>query len=251
MADPAKKDRFVNRSGGWLGALVRAPGTLSGFKGISLYPGQEIDLDEEEQAMTANAPRDPRANALANGNLALIAEGMDFKGRRPLRPDPNLAIADPNNPATWSEEQRSHVESERTRMEAERAKQLAEAGGEQVEPARQPAVGEYALFEEQATPTEQPPVVGGATIQGDVAVPSEGEPALTKPADDLLDLAGPPELTPPLQGQVEQPVPDGVIPQEAVSVVLGPADRVGHVPGAAPRPQPGSLPGIDRGTATP
>lgn len=236
--EPAKKDRFINRSGGWLGVLVRAPGTATGFKGVSLYPGQDVDLDEEEQSMTANAPRDPRGNALANGSLELIAEGMNFKGRRPLRPDPFIAVADPNNPATWSEDQRENVESERMKLEAER-QALADAmaaqveTGQEIEPGRQPAVGEFALFEEQGVPSLQPPVVPGSTIQGGIETPTEGEPAVIKASDDLDE-------------DLLEDVQEG-----AVSVVLGPADRVGHVPGSGPRKK-GRPPGsTNRVTATP
>lgn len=90
MPEQLQKDRFRNDSGGTLGVSVRRPGGL-GFKSIPILPGEVIDLDEEEQAETANAPKDPRNNILANGALTIIREGLDWKTRRPTRHDPNLA----------------------------------------------------------------------------------------------------------------------------------------------------------------
>lgn len=228
MAEPLLKDRFVNRSGGFLGAVVRAPGSQTGFKGVALYPGQEVDLDEEEQAATANAPRDPRANPLANGQLELVAEKMNFKGRRPLRPDSHLQTADPARPETWSEEQRSNASVPEISAEALAAQ--AETGMD-IDPGKQPAVGAYSPFEEQGTPEnalKQTAPIGGQAIDGSVMNPSGGEPAAEKSPDSLA----------------------GAIIEEGAEV-LGPADRVGHVPGAGSRTpqiaQPGELAGHDRG----
>lgn len=231
-----KKDRFVNRSGGFLGVVVRAPGAIRGFKGISLYPGQEIDLDEEEQAETANAPRDPRANPLVNGQLDCVAEGMDFKGRRPLRPDGAEQHADPTDPRTWSEEQKSHVERiPQQEADAERIRVQMETGMD-IDPSKQPAVGEYNPFEEFGDAgVEQAEPVGGKAVDGSVQRPDGGEPSPPTPPDSLT-----------AQEPAGQP---GVVTE-----ILSPADRVGHVPGAgtrAPQPVPGQLPGHDRGGPSP
>lgn len=224
--DPMTKDRFVNRSGGWLGVLIRATGSATGFKGISLYPEQEIDLDIEEQAMTANAPRDPRANPLANGMLKVIAENMDYKGRRPLRPDPQIATADPTRPDTWSPEQQSHVtipgavhvEPGDDETQRDAAQQEAGLG---VDPTKQPPVGHYQLFEEHATPDEQPPVVPGATIGGEVQEPDTGEKVLQTPPDSLEDAQAEPDagftpaerlvIQPPKPATAPRPVQSGAL----------------------------------------
>ncbi len=238
VLDAPKKDRFVNNSGGILGVVVRDPGGKGGFKGIPMYPGHTVDLDEEEQAMTANAPRDPRANPLANGQLKVIAEGMDFKGRRPLRPDPNIATADPTRPETWSTEQQQHMTVPETAEQMREMEQAQAETGIPVDPSQQPAVGEYDPFEEHGQPTSQPAVVPGAMIGGEVATPETGEPAVQKAPDELVTSAW----------DLSEPVPDETETSPRTdSVVLGPADRVGHAPSTAPKAKPGQLQGTNRG----
>lgn len=190
VLDAPKKDRFVNNSGGILGVVVRDPGGKGGFKGIPMYPGHTVDLDEEEQAMTANAPRDPRSNPLGNGQLGLVAEGLDFKGRRPLRPDPNIATADPANPATWS------------------AVQTGDETGAVVPPSTQPPVGAFDPFEETgAPPTPGPAPVGGAFIGGIEATPEVGEPV---------------EIVPGAPGVPESEIVEGgAITRDAPKVAVG------------------------------
>lgn len=84
MAPTTTKDKFVNKSAGYLGVIqLDARGERSS---IAIAPDQEVWLSEEEQALTANAPRDPANNPLANGDLKLEAEGVELKHHRPLRP---------------------------------------------------------------------------------------------------------------------------------------------------------------------
>lgn len=80
------KDKFLNRGEGYVGVV-----TLAGNgerQPIAVAPGDEVWLSEEEQALTANAPRDPADNVLGNGTLELVTEGVDIKHARPLRPTP-------------------------------------------------------------------------------------------------------------------------------------------------------------------
>lgn len=78
------KDKFLNKGEGYVGVV-----TLAGNgerQPIAVAPGDEVWLSEEEQALTANAPRDPADNVLSNGTLELVTEGVDIKHARPLRP---------------------------------------------------------------------------------------------------------------------------------------------------------------------
>lgn len=77
------KDQFRNDSGGVAGAIVLVNNQQTA---IAVQPGDTVWLSEEEQAMTANAPRRPSDNPLVNGTFTLMAEGKDIKHARPLRP---------------------------------------------------------------------------------------------------------------------------------------------------------------------
>lgn len=83
------KDQFRNDSGGVAGAIV-LDGT--GQKSIAVLPGDTVWLTEDEQALTANAPRREEDNPFINGTFSLIAEGKNIKHARPLRP---VTIEDP------------------------------------------------------------------------------------------------------------------------------------------------------------
>lgn len=78
------KDLFRNDSGGVAGAVTIDPrgGTVS----IAVHPGDSVWLTEEEQALTANAPRHAEDNPFINGTFVLVAEAQDIKHHRPLRP---------------------------------------------------------------------------------------------------------------------------------------------------------------------
>lgn len=88
----AVKDKFINRGEGYVG-VVQLAGN-GDQRPIAVGPGEECWLSEEEQALTANAPRSPADNVLANGTLELVTEGVDIKHARPLRPAPKPAGED-------------------------------------------------------------------------------------------------------------------------------------------------------------
>lgn len=172
-AAPAK-DRFVNRSGAVVGVSIRRPDG-SGFKGIALYPNDTVDLDRDEQAVTANAPRDPRSNPLANGMLECVSEGLEAKERRPLRPVSNLATRDPANPATWPEAPQETVSET----------------GAAVEGTHPSPEGSFFPGEEVGTPLPAP--IGDGTILPEAAIVAE-QAALAALADqepdDAVELEG-------------------------------------------------------------
>lgn len=55
-----EKTQFRNESGGWVGVIVIGP--RGDDNGIPVEPGATVWLSEEEQILTANAPRDPEDN---------------------------------------------------------------------------------------------------------------------------------------------------------------------------------------------
>lgn len=81
------KDKFRNATEGQLGVIILdAKGQE---KAIALGPGQDVWLSEDEQVLTAQAPRNPDDNPLQNGALELLAEAGEVKSQRPLRPVPD------------------------------------------------------------------------------------------------------------------------------------------------------------------
>jgi len=79
-----EKSEFENVSGGWIGVQVRDDTRRSGFKGIGLGPGARVWLDEDEQTVTANRPRNPEDNPFINGHLKLTASKQEMQNRRPI-----------------------------------------------------------------------------------------------------------------------------------------------------------------------
>jgi hypothetical protein len=81
---PNVKDEFKNESPGYIGVVTvndrheRTP--------IAVAPGDTVWLSEEEQVLTANAPRSEANNPLTNGSLRLVSEGREIRHRRDLRP---------------------------------------------------------------------------------------------------------------------------------------------------------------------
>lgn len=55
MSPVSEKQEFQNQSGGWLGVVVIGP--KGDDRGVSVAPGASVWLSEEEQVLTANAPR--------------------------------------------------------------------------------------------------------------------------------------------------------------------------------------------------
>lgn len=78
------KDEFRNDSDGYIGVITLMPGGERA--GIAVRPGDSVWLSQEEQVLTANAPRDEADNPMVNGNLLLVTEAREIVNRRPLRP---------------------------------------------------------------------------------------------------------------------------------------------------------------------
>lgn len=76
------KDEFVNSTKGFIGVVTVDPNGKE--KAIAVRPGQSVWLTEDEQILTANAPRNDEDNPFTNGDLRLETRGADVKNRRPI-----------------------------------------------------------------------------------------------------------------------------------------------------------------------
>jgi hypothetical protein len=76
------KDEFRNMTSGWLGVVeINHEGRAMG---TSVEPGGSCFLSEEEQILTANAPREDADNPFANGSLKILRRGLEIRNRRPF-----------------------------------------------------------------------------------------------------------------------------------------------------------------------
>lgn len=93
----ATKDEFVNTSDGWIGAVqIDHNGRAHG---ISVEPGGSVFLSEEEQILTANAPRMDEDNPFINGALKLRTRAVEIRNRRPFGAHPGREPEEPETGA--------------------------------------------------------------------------------------------------------------------------------------------------------
>jgi hypothetical protein len=173
------KDEFRNTTTGFVGVITIDNGKE---RGVAVRPGGTIWLSEDEQILTANAPRKDEDNPFANGSLDLITSAENVVNRRPIggaqtngatavaeAPPASEAVAEPEAPPASSgntapkpQTTREVADAERAKQEAAKqaaAKKQAEAGvtpaeetGSAVAPSGTPKVGKRAATEEVATP---------------------------------------------------------------------------------------------------
>jgi|SRR4051812_30262975 hypothetical protein len=76
------KDEFTNTTDGWVGAVqLDHQGKAHG---VSVEPGGSVFLNEDEQILTANAPRLDQDNPFLNGSLKLRTRAVEIRNRRPF-----------------------------------------------------------------------------------------------------------------------------------------------------------------------
>lgn len=75
------KDEFRNETQGFVGVITIDNGKE---RGVAVRPESTIWLSEQEQILTANAPRRDEDNPFINGQLKLVTKAQDVKNRRPL-----------------------------------------------------------------------------------------------------------------------------------------------------------------------
>lgn len=94
--DFPEKQQFKNAAQHVIGAVVLDPQNQP--KGVPLQPGETILLSDTEQRLTANAPRDPANNPLANGQLVPSTDERPTRSERPLEAPPEPPPAAPTEP---------------------------------------------------------------------------------------------------------------------------------------------------------
>lgn len=164
--------RYQNISGSVIGVVVRKPDGR--FGGVPCYPGETVDLDHDEQVATANAPRDPRSNVLANGQMKVIMSDLEAAERRPLVPvTGDIQTQDPANPATWEGAQTEQ------KIDEAQGEGLPTETGAAVSLSGDAPVGSFTRFEETGSPealslaAPQDPAVGEGSIVPQAALDAE------------------------------------------------------------------------------
>lgn len=155
------KDKFRNDSPGQVGVTVIENGKE---RGIALRPGDIIWLSEEEQELTANAPRKDENNPFIGGNpnggpaLRLLIKAGEMGNRRPLggtqKPEAeNGAAPEPEQPETAQvvSEQEQRERQAKAKAAADRQAQSEETGAAK-QPAGKAPQGQRAPQEEVGTP---------------------------------------------------------------------------------------------------
>lgn len=99
MGETGPKSKFQNTSPGVAGAVVLDH--KGEARGVPVAPKAEIWLSQEEQALTAHAPRHAKDNPFTDGTFTLIAKGEDLtESERPIGDDQQpTGEAEPPAPA--------------------------------------------------------------------------------------------------------------------------------------------------------
>lgn len=143
------KDQFRNDSGGFISVVTID--ARNNANAVAVRPGDTVWLSEEEQILTANAPRNEADNPLTNGSLTLTLEGKEIKNARPLRPTAETPEPEPTE---------GDVEEE-----------TGETGAPPA-PVGEPEEGQRAPTEEVATPEAVVAADGRTVVEKDSPAPS-------------------------------------------------------------------------------
>jgi len=76
------QSKFTNVSGGVAGAIKL--NHRSEPQGVAVFPNESIWLTEQEEVLTANAPRNPEDNPFTNGTYRLDVRAADAAEARPI-----------------------------------------------------------------------------------------------------------------------------------------------------------------------
>lgn len=189
------KDEFENASKGKLGVVLINP-TDNKPRAAVVEPGDSVWLSEDEQILTANAPKKPENNPFTNGSLILKTEAQEIGNRRPI----GRTIATP--PETAGErEAPAEVEPGPEPPPEPVPEPTPPPESEDLPPAAETA----SETETAAAPTpEAPPVEGERAEHEEVGTEVEPSQQGAAPTARNTVKAGPPDAEPVPQG------PDGV-----------------------------------------
>lgn len=173
MAEPASK--FQNTSPGVAGAIKL---DLDGKpQGVPVRPKGEIWLTEQEQVLTANAPRNEQDNPFTDGTFTLIAKGSELGNQRPIGDDQQPQGTSDPDPEPTSVEDPEGID-----MREETLEPAAEQPPAPPEPEPEE---EQPPITTEPTPAEKPVAVNPEETPDGTVKPSETPPA-PKPAPKPL-----------------------------------------------------------------
>lgn len=106
------KSKFKNTGKGVAGAVQLDHQNQA--KGVPVYPGESVWLSEQEQVLTAQAPRNEEDNPFTNGTFTLEIKAEDVTTSRPIgdhQPDPaEQALQNAEREAVAAAEAENEVE---------------------------------------------------------------------------------------------------------------------------------------------
>lgn len=164
------KSKFQNTSPGVAGAVIlNHKGEPTG---IPVAPKAEVWLSIEEQALTANAPRNAHDNPFLDGTFTLIAKGEDLVHERPIGDDQAPSpVAEPDpDPADDADPEEIDIREESLEPAADQPPETPETPAEPEEENPPPAMTT------QPTAAEQPVAVNPVETD-DGTVQAEESPA--------------------------------------------------------------------------
>lgn len=162
--DPQSK--FTNVSGGVAGAIKL--NHRSEPQGVAVFPNESIWLTEQEEVLTANAPRNPEDNPFTNGTFRLDVRAADAAEARPIGSRQEEQPPAPPQPAA---EPGDEVDPEGIDIKVETTgvqDAPAQKTGQAPTPDGEPAAG-------QRQPTEETAVADAPTEAAPQAVVDPGE----------------------------------------------------------------------------
>lgn len=172
------KSKFQNTSRGVAGAVIL---THEGKpRGIPVAPKAEVWLSIEEQALTANAPRNAHDNPFTDGTFTLIAKGEDLVHERPIGDDQEpTPVAEPDpDPADDKDPENIDIREESLEPADDQPPAVPEPEPESEEEKPPPPMTT------QPSPAEPP--VGVNPVEGEDGTVEVDQPPVPKPAPKPL-----------------------------------------------------------------
>lgn len=214
------QSKFTNVSGGVAGAIkLNHKGEPHG---VALSPGESIWLTEQEEVLTANAPRNPEDNPFTNGTYRLDVKAADAAEARPIGSRQEVQPPPPEQPPEAGEGDPEGIDLRtETTGPNEPPKQPAPDTGQPPAPTGEPVSG-------QRQPTEE-----AAVVEETAAAPTPADPAADEPAV-------PPE--PPKPAAAPAPKPGQSKRAARVETPAAPKPVAAPAPAPTPAPAPAPTP---------
>lgn len=245
-----QKQQFRNEDAGWIGVVAIGP--KGEDRGMSVAPGDTVWLSEDEQRLTANAPRKPEDNPFIAQKRERINQETGAREEYELTP---LVPIDEDR---WVPANERYIPGDQTGSAVTRELQSAASGDEPVQVVSDPDALAARHAEVSGDPDAQPHVHRASpapTPPPRAAAAAAASQAVEETVEEPQPPAGPPvgaapmppgayapgseplEPSPEIQGENEakvaaQPTP----PVEEEQAAVAPTEAVGEEVGAAVTP---------------